>query len=99
VKIIQDPDATLDYRWDYRALTNGTGRTDWLEVGETIASYEVLPDAGLVVESDETVDTASAVVVWLSGGTAGADYDVTVRVTTTAGRVDDRTITLMIRER
>jgi len=84
---IKDPDAVLDYQWDWAT---------WLPTGDTIASATVTSDIGLTVDSDS--NTATAVTAWLSGGTVGESYDVTCRVVTADGRTDDRTITLLIRQ-
>jgi hypothetical protein len=37
--------------------------------------------------------------VWLSGGTVGERYTVTTRITTSAGRTDDRSIEIWVRQR
>ncbi len=83
----KDPDAKLDFFFDW---------TRWL-AGDSItsATWDV-PD-GLTKESSN-ID-GDRTVVWLSGGTAGQKYEVTVRVTTAGGRIDDRTATLRVRER
>jgi hypothetical protein len=96
---VKDPDATLDYRFDWAPLTNERGRSDWLASGETITDHEIVAEAGLTVDSSSITDTGTSVTVWLSDGTAGNDYDVTCRVTTSAGRVDDRTLVILCRER
>lgn len=43
--------------------------------------------------------TDGIVTVWLSGGDTGSTYDVACRITTDAGRTDERTIHIRIRER
>jgi len=60
----------LDYKFDWKAKTNGSGATDWLAVGETISTYTVTADAGLTKASDSKTDTNTSVTAWLSGGTA-----------------------------
>jgi hypothetical protein len=86
---IKDPDAVLDYTVDWSA---------WLESGDTIDSsdVEVAPDG---VTVDAVIDTGTAVTAWISGGDAGVDYTVRFRVTTVGIRTDDRTITLLVRQR
>lgn len=82
-----DPDATLDY-----VLAWGT----WLGT-DTIVSVAWTVPTGLTLESSSaTTTTATA---WISGGTADEDYVVGCRITTTAGRVDERSIRLKVRER
>ncbi len=45
--MIKDPDAVLDYVYDWRQKTNRSTGTDWLASGETISSATVV-----VVEGD-----------------------------------------------
>jgi len=84
----KDPQAVLDYRFDW---------AQWLAAGETITAHTVTVPAGLAKDSDSA--TSTAVTVWLSGGTAGVDYAVGCRVTTSQGRTDERTIVIAVRER
>jgi hypothetical protein len=89
VEFIKDPDARLDYQWDW---------SGWLAAGDVIASHEIIVDQG-----DVTFDTDShddqTVTAWIEGGTIGTRAKVTARITTAQGRVDDRTIGLKIQER
>ena len=96
---IKDPDATLDYKFDWRALTNGTGDSDWLAAGETISSHTIDADSGVTVDSSSQTDTNTSVTVWLSGGTADTDYAVRCEVVTSDSRTDERTMTIQCRER
>lgn len=87
-KFVKDPDAVLDYEWDWSA---------WLTaVGDTIDTATFIPDDGITVDSSS--NTATSVVAWVSGGTAGASHDVVCRITTLGGRTDDRTATFKITE-
>lgn len=83
----KDPDATLDYQQDWSA---------WLGTDTIVASTWIV-DTGLTVE-DEDNDTTTA-TVWLSGGTVGKKYTAVNRITTAAGRTDDRSIIIYIDER
>jgi len=89
---IKDPDAVLDYGFDW---------SDWLAVGETISASEwsitLAPDAILVIDSES--ETTTETLVWLSGGTEGQLYGLTNHITTSAGREDDRSLRVRIRER
>jgi hypothetical protein len=85
---VKDPDAVLDYGWDW---------SDWLTDSETISASEWIVDAGLTEQSNTHDDTTAT--VWLVGGAVGATYGATNRITTTAGRTDDRTISIFIQER
>ena len=86
-----DPDAVLDYEFDWTA---------WLKEGDTItaASWAVTgADEALVV--DDESNTTTTTKVWLSGGTAGVTYRATCHVTTAGGRQDDRTLMVRVAER
>jgi hypothetical protein len=96
---LKDPDAVLDYKFDWQALTNGTGTSDWLASGETIASHTIDADAGITVDSSAQTDANTSVTVWLSGGTVGSDYRVRCEVVTSASRTDERTMKIKCRER
>ncbi len=98
---IKDPDARLDYKFDWAPLTNNrkNALSDWLQTGETISSYAIGVDAGITVDSDSKDDSDTSVVVWLSGGDAGVDYDVSCKITTSDGRIDERTMTIKVRQR
>lgn len=85
---VKDPDAVLDYTWDWSA---------WLASGETITSADVTVPTGIVKNSDS--HTTTTVTAWLSGGTDGTGYRVTCRVTTSQGRTDDRSITISCHQR
>lgn len=96
---LKDPSAVLDYKFDWKALTNtGTG-SDWLAVGETISSRTVTVPTGITKDSDSITDTNTTVTVWLSGGTAGVDYPVACRIVTSAARTDERTILVRCQDR
>lgn len=96
---IKDPSAVLDYKFDWKSLTNGSGTSDWLATGETISSKTITAGAGLTVDSSSITDTNTSVTAWLSGGSAGTDYTVACRIVTSDGRTDERTITIQCRDR
>lgn len=85
----KDPDATLDYSFDW---------SSWLEDGETIASQTVTVDSDLTEDSISASD--SAVTVWVSGGTAGQRYSIACKITTdnNPARIDERTIYIQVKE-
>lgn len=88
-KIIpKDPNAVLDYAFDW---------TEWLESGETISSQVVTVDTGITKDSDS--ESSGTVTTWLSGGTAGTDYTIACKITTSAGRTDERSIVIHCEER
>lgn len=85
---MKDPEAVLDYVFDW---------TGWLADGETIQSRTVTAEAGITKDSDSHAD--GVVTVWLSGGTVETTYRVECKVTTSAGRTDERSIFVRVRER
>ena len=88
-KGIKDPDAILDYPINYTA---------WLlDITDTYASHTVSVTGGLAVHS--TIEASGIITVWLSGGTVGETATFTIRIVTAAGRIDDRTFYLKIKER
>ena len=97
----KDPDAKLDYKFDWAPLTNNrkNALSDWLQTGETILSYVISADSGITVDSDAKGDSDTSVVVWLSGGANGTDYNVSCKITTSDGRVDERTMTIKVRQK
>ena len=95
----KDPDAVLDYKFDWKCDSNGRGITDWLDTTETISSAVFTASTGLTVDSSSVTDTNTSATVWLSGGTAGTSYTVACKIVTSAGRTDERTITISVIER
>lgn len=95
----KDPDAVLDYKFDWKTKTNGRGFEDWLESGETISSFTITAASGITVDSSELADTATSVIAWLSGGTDQVEYTVACKIVTTAGRTDERTGTISVEQR
>lgn len=91
----KDPSALLDYVFDWSA---------WLGSGETIASTVITVPTGLTLDltaphTSGYTATTTAVTVWLSGGTAGSYYSPACKITTSAGRVDERSITVQVQDR
>ena len=85
---LKDPSAVLDYVFDW---------TEWLAAAETITDHTITADTGITVDS--STEDAGKVTVWLSGGTAGINYKVACKITTSAGRTDERTIWIKVVER
>jgi hypothetical protein len=95
-KIVKDPDATLDYPFNWAA---------WLDdIADTIASVAIIVQAGITLNltsphTNGYTIAGKTVIVWLSGGTAGTTYRVTCRITTVGGRTDDRSIYVKVKDR
>ena len=81
----KDPDEDLDYQFDW---------TGSLEEDETIASYTLTVPTGITSHDDSNTDTA--VIFWLSGGTAGETYRIECEITTSASRVYKRSLDMLI---
>jgi hypothetical protein len=99
--IEKDPDAVLDYKFDWRALTNQADGavSDWLEAGETITTgFSIEATNGITVDSSSRSNSNTSITVWLSGGTVGQTYAVRCRIVTTNGRTDDRTLYIKVKE-
>jgi len=84
----QDPNARLDYAWDWSGLVGSTDRIQ-------TATITAMP-AGLVVE--EVAHDGVRVLAYISGGQPGQEYVVTCRIITREGRRDDRSIILRVEE-
>ena len=87
----KDPDDILDYAFDWAT---------WLATSETIASYTLTVPTGLTEGSGATATSESSGVItyWISGGTAGQSYTIGCKITTSAGRVKEESMTLRIRQ-
>jgi len=85
---LKDPSAVLDYVFDWN---------EWLATGETITDHTITADTGITVDSSTESD--GKVTVWLSGGTAGQNYKVACKITTSAGRTDERTLWIRVVDR
>ncbi len=90
--MIKDPNAVLDYGFNWRPEGE-----EWLEEDETITSYVITVPTGIVKDSDSESD--GVVTVWLSGGTAGENYKVACKITTSSGRTDERSVWIKVVER
>lgn len=92
---VKDPDAVLDYQFDWQELDR-----PWLSLGEEIVASTISLEVGATdLTIDNTTHDATSATVWLSGGEVGKDYEVTNHITTNQGRQDDRTMLIQVRER
>lgn len=102
---IKDPEADLDYGFDW---------SEWLAVEDLTASPAVAaetitastwtlppdptsPAVGLAEESSS--HNGVATTIWLTGGVDGEDYVITNHIVTSAGREDDRSLKIKVRNR
>lgn len=89
--IDKDPQAELDYKFDWSAWLSSMGDSD------TISSSTWTVPAGIT--KGATSNTTTITTVWLSGGTDGAVYNVVNRIVTAAGRTEERTLVVRVRQR
>jgi hypothetical protein len=106
----KDPNAIEPFyaRWCSADGTNDGSATDTgVLQSATISTSTWIVPAGITVDSDNldaitiqgVVFAANTVAtVWLSGGTAGEDYDIVNRITTSDLRTLDQTFTIPVRE-
>lgn len=85
---IKDPDADLDWHFDW---------TDWLDEGEAISASVMTPSAGITIHSAAFSSTDTT--IWVAGGTVGNVYSVANKITTSVGRIDERTIRIRVKNR
>ena len=77
-RYLKDPNAVLDYTLDWSLWLNG----------DTISTATWTVPMGIT--SALETKTTTVTTIWLSGGTAGTEYTVAVRVVTAGGRTEDR---------
>jgi hypothetical protein len=92
VTFTKDPSATLDYTFDWSKN---------LPTEDTITAAVVTVPVGITKVNSAVTTDGRAVVVWLSGGTAGNTYSVNCRITTasTPPRVNEATFGVLIVDR
>jgi hypothetical protein len=83
----KDPEAVLDYTVDW---------TDRLEGIDTIATSIWIVPAGITNDIDTF--TATSATIWLSGGTINQTYRLINEIVTVGGRIQDRTIAILMRQ-
>lgn len=84
----KDPSAKLDYVWDW---------TLDLVAGDYISAATVSVSAGITL--DLVTFTGTSVIAWIEGGQAGIPYTATAHITTAGGRIDERTITISVKQK
>ena len=89
----QQPAERLDY--DIWYANDPDGSEDWLINGDTIVSVIVSAPTGLNVEHLFFNDR---VKLWVSEGTSGETYKVTVTVTTVEGRIKQSELRFRIKD-
>lgn len=89
---IQQPNDYLDYDVEY-----SDADAPWLATGDALQSAvaSVTP-SGLTVNNPIVIGTK--VKLWITGGTSGTTYKVTLKTTTTAGRVKEDELRFRIKD-
>ena len=87
--------STLDYKFDWKALTNGTGLQNWLEDNENITVAILAVPSGIVKDSAAITDSNTTVIIWLSGGAVSTQYDIPCYIETDKNRKE--LVTMIIR--
>lgn len=85
---LKDPGEKLDYPITW---------SDYLTEGETISSSAWSLPSGIT--QDSVSSTTTSATIWLTGGTHGEEYLVTNQITTSAGRIAERSIKILCRNR
>lgn len=92
--ICKHPTAHLDYSFDWGS---------WLAENETItaADWAIASEGEAVLGDVPPVDaghshTGAFATIWVDGGTQGATYRLSCSITTSAGRIDTRSVLLVI---
>lgn len=85
----KDPVAFKDYGFNW---------IDFLGATDTIASsvWTVSPATGIVLSAASFSATATA--IWAAGGTLNARYVLTNHITTVGGRVEEKSLLIVIRD-
>ena len=106
----KDPNAVDFYHivWCSEDGTNDGGASDTGELqGATISTTTWTVPAGITKDADNksaltmrgvSYDANTVTSILLSSGTAGLDYELLNRITTSDSRTLDKTITIMVRE-
>jgi hypothetical protein len=79
----------LDYDTDYSL---------WLPDGDVIQLAEVSSDAPTDLVIDAIQWTEQVVKVWLTGGTNGLSYKITIKAYTSGGRIKETEFKLRVRD-
>lgn len=75
----KDANSTLDFAVDWSAV---------IPDGDQITTSTFVVPAGLVVENEYIAEGRP--VIWLSGGEINSVYEITNKIETTQGRIDER---------
>lgn len=83
----KDPDEKLEYTVTFADRLGS----------DTIDTVNTTIPAGIT--ANPILNNATAVTLWLTGGTAGKTYKFNVRITSVGGRIFDESVKLKIKDR
>lgn len=86
---IKDPSSKEDYTVNW---------TTWLGDDTISASAWTVP-SGLTQSTPSPSNTATAATIWISGGTHGQEYLLMNQITTAAGRINQQSIKILVRDK
>lgn len=86
----KDPSAKLDFSVDWG--------TDWLAVAETIVTSTWAADSADLTLS-APANNGTRTTTWVDGGVDGKLYKLTNHIVSSAGRIDERTLYILCKNR
>lgn len=89
--LLKAPDERQDYTVDWEA-------DGYLAEGETISTSDWTFSDPLIQFGSDT-KTSTTATIWLTGGIHGEEYTVTNEILTTDGRIAERSIKILCRNR
>lgn len=107
----KDPSDILDYKTDFKPLTNASLESDWLLATEIINTFSVNSSIGINVHDGVTTydgvimpapalaDAQTSVVFWLSGGAMLKNYIITVNIKTSDSRKLSKSRVIQVMQR
>jgi hypothetical protein len=88
--IDKDPNAQINYTWDWTSWLTRSGST-------SISTTSVTPDTGITVVGSPAISSGLVTAV-VSGGTLNGSYKLVCRINTNDGLIDERTIVVDVKE-
>lgn len=105
-RFLKDKDSLLDYKVNWEQWLKDTTNAiadNLVQVTAFVSAGDVNVTGASTLKISTHYISANGTggvshVIWLSAGTDGQDYALTSRITTSAGRRDDETITIRVQE-
>ena len=95
---IKDPADVLDYTVHFAGSTTLSEQTDWLAAGETVLTNTVTVPTGITLDSKSITDSSTSITAWISGGTAGEEYEIGYKAVTSDARTIERSIVIFVKD-